>query len=125
MLRSEGPEAFAEHFCRASARPFVEVPDHQSRARLILTQHLCAEEPLSLCLPLSMSRSEMHVEDMQDSIRANVDICLQHPALFPSFVRHIMILPALEPKSCERHVAVVAAIQGTVRSKAHRIIIQS
>jgi hypothetical protein len=67
----------------------------------------------------------MHVEDMDDSIPADVDVRLKDPAFFPSLVREIMVLPPVEPKSCEGHVAIVAPVQGTVRAKAHSIIAQS
>ena len=77
-----------------------------------------------MCSPFYEASSEMHVEDMHDSIRAKLDVGLQHAALFPSFVGHIVVLPALERKAGKGHVAVVAAVQRTVRSKTYSIIPQ-
>src|SRR5579862_6071712 len=67
------------------------------------------------------SGAEVDIEDVEQAVFTQRQICSQHAALF-AFVRDVGILPRGHWKAAEGQVAIGAAVQIAIRSKAWSVI---
>src|SRR5262249_57908362 len=61
----EARELAAERSAHASREPFVQVTDHDARARPLVPENVALHEPLDLRRALALAEAQVHVQDVE------------------------------------------------------------
>jgi hypothetical protein len=94
------------------ARPLVEVSEHNSRARQpAVVQYRLINQLAPLMAALKESGSQMDVEDVQQSVCGDFDICAKASSLLAPAHADVIAAGFAQRKTAQHHVAIYAAFK--------------
>ena len=117
--RIEGFKNFAHKPRGQATGPFVEIAhDDSGAATLATVQHLIAEQLASRMAALDETGAEVNIKEVQNGTVREQQIAAQTAATLATAPADVVIAAKPDRKATERHVAISAAAQRAVFTKA-------
>ncbi len=110
VLGAEGLKLAAEEARGQTARPLVEIAEHEARAAQGgLAEDLGIHEPFGLEAALHVAGAEMHVEEMNQAAWSDFDFGLEDAARLAAAAREVVVARGENGKTRKGEIAVGAA----------------